>query len=172
MLEKLIREFGDLHHELMLELGNITAKLKKREYSKEELCDIGFLCRELERSFDDWRKDCKARRELAEKVLAYSVMMESLDGEADDVVRGKLARAVCDVKKEAIIPKRGTDEFYSLMEHFGVTGEATEVLKFDWKRMAEFVTKLAEEGKEVPKGIDRTIPKYKATFTRLKNSKE
>lgn len=163
----------DLHHDILTHLLHVTALIKKSDYSKEDLCDIGFLCREFESLLDDFRKDMKARKEMTGKIIAMQLMKESLsDLDATDSVKGKLARGTATLRMQAALPKQGTDEYTDLLDFFYVPRLAIGdgILKLNWKSVEEMATKLAEEGKPLPPGITKTYPVYSTIFTKLKKS--
>jgi hypothetical protein len=148
----------------------LVDKMRKNILDKEQLADVGYLLRQGEKLLDDWRKDCKAAKELAGKIIALQILQsaESLSGEGEDVARGDIAIAIPDLKMEAELPKKGTPEYEAFLGHFGVNAGTAElgILKPDWKAIGKLVTDAAQDGKKFPPGLGKKYPRYTATFRR------
>lgn len=145
--------------------------LKSRKLSNEELCDFGFFSRELEKLFDELRKEAKARKELCGQIIAYRLTQASLsDPTIKMKVQGEYATGSPDVKMEMGLPKKFTDEYYQLTDHFGVSRKIAEsgILRLDWKMCSEFLTKQMNDGKPIPKGFGRQYPKFTTTYRKRK----
>lgn len=149
-------------------LTDLSANVKSRStYSLEDLVDLGFLCREISRLVDDLRKECNARQELIGKVIALEVTQESVAGtRTDPTVRGTLATGTPDVKPIASVPRPGTPAYASMCAHFGLDGEAVEnqMFEFRFKRIGDWLLRLAEEGRDPPKGFLQTYQKFSTVF--------
>lgn len=164
-----------IHQEVWDALAWNSRQMKSDVYSKHELVDLGFLCRELENLLDDWRKDCKARKELAGKLIARAVL-QAADGvndlQASTVVHGILASASPDVSMIAEIPKPGTPEFVEFCNHFGISKECSEDPLFPfaihWKRAMECLELRQTEGKPIPPGFGKQFPHFWSKFVRKK----
>lgn len=145
--------------------------LKSRTLSNEELCDFGFFCRELEKIFDELRKEVKARKELCGQIIAYRLTQASLaDPTIKMKVEGQFATGSPDVKMEAALPKKFTDEYYQLTDYFNVPRKVAEtgILDLDWKMVGKFLTKLAQDGKKIPEGFGKQYPKFTTTYRKRK----
>jgi len=166
-------KLGEIHHTLLGDLQALTAKMKCNEFTMRDLADIGFLCREMENLCDDFRKDFKARKEVAIKLLAHKLLTDPdnlNDEDATDRVSGELATATIDVKKFAQLPLHGTEEFCRLMDHLGVPVEAYDsgLIKFDWQKLKKEVTRRLEFGEKLPPGLGQLYTEFTARFTRKK----
>lgn len=160
---------NEVHHRLYIQISEISDCVKKRQLANDELVDVGFLFREIESIFDELRKEAKARKELSAKVLALSVIQESVnDPEADSVIHGEYARASLSLKTRVRLPKKLSPEYYEVCEFLGVPSEVIDkgLVKLDWNGASEFATQMAEEGKRLPKGLDDTYQEYSCTYTR------
>lgn len=173
-----IKEFIEVKEEVQLLynlvygfLSKNNELLKSRKLSSEELCDFGFFSRELEKLFDELRKEAKARKELCGQIIAYRLTQASLsDPTMKMQVQGEFATGTPDVKMEAALPKKFTEEYYQLTDHFSVPREvaASGILKLDWKRVTEFLTKQMNDGKPIPKGFGKQYPKFTTVYRKRK----
>jgi len=144
-------------------LVRITNVVKAQELTKDQMVDVGFLCRESEHLLDDLRKDCKARQEFIGAKLSMQVTQESLtDENINTTVRGTLARGETDVRKRAKLPQKGTPEYNELMDHFFIPKRIidTGVLTPSWNKIGDLVSECAEEGKPMPPGIKETYTEF------------
>lgn len=168
-LWELLDEFRGLYQKLLEELMSASDDMKAKKLSTSDLADVGFLCRELERLSDDLRKDCKARKELAGKIISFIVTQESLnDDSANDTVRGELATATPYVKQLPRLPARGSAMYSAFCKDLGVPQNVIDqgVIKIDWKGAIEFVTERMQDGLPLPKGISETYPEFSCVFRR------
>jgi len=167
-LQELSEEVSILHSKFLEYLLVITKDIRSGKLKDEKMCDIGYLLRELENLFDDWRKDCKARKELIGKILAFNVTQASLNGSTETCVRGLLATGTADVKIRAKLPAKGTDEYMAVLKHFGIPETLVQagVLKLDWDGVSGLATKQAQDGKPMPPGLGETFPEYVTVFKR------
>lgn len=173
-LQDLLSRLRVLHREFYDLLSGSDGKIKRNAFTDSDLVDFGFLCRESETLLDDWRKDAKARKELAGKILCLRVTERSLAKDInEDTVKGTLATAKTDVALDAKLPEFGTDEYTTFMDHLGVPKETADkgLVKVSWDQVGKYVSDLVAEGKPVPPGITKTWPKYSAVFTRLRSTK-
>ena len=131
----------------------VSNKAKSGNFSKEELCDIGFLCRELITQFEEIRKDIQAVKVLVDKIACITVMKETLSNPTDnDTIHGELSSGTPHYRKTVTLPKKDTKEYYNMMKYFGVTDKGIEegVVKISWNRISKYTTELVELGKPVP----------------------
>lgn len=159
--------YGMLCHK-MLEL---TEPLKRRLFTDEQLCDIGYFCKEIELMLEEARKEVKARKELCGMQIAFNKIRESVaDPSVSLTVRGTYATGTPDMKMQAALPKKMSDEYILLCQHLGVPREVAEqgVLKLDWNAATELCTKLLSEGKKIPVGFGKQYPKYETRFRKKK----
>ncbi len=148
-------------------LSSTNETLKSRTMSNEDLCDFGFLCRELAKLFDELRKEMNVRSELCGSLIAYEKTKEVLSDPSIALkVKGTLATGSPDVKMQAALPKKGSPEYYTLTDFFNVPRDVAEtgVLKLDWKQVTEYLTALTQEGKPIPEGFGKQYPKYITTY--------
>lgn len=144
-----------------------------KDMSSEDMCDFGFFCREAENTLDELRKEVKARKELCGQIIAARKTQESLNDPTIKLkVTGQYATGLPDVKMQAQLPKKFTDEYYQLTDYFGINREiaATGVLRLDWKATGELITQLANDGKPTPEGFGKQYPTYVTTFRRRRKT--
>ena len=166
---------NDVHHFFLTHLTCILNKTKGKQYGLSEFVDLGFLCRESENLLDDWRKDCKARKELIGKIIAFEVTKSSLnDPNMNETIHGTLATGTPDVKIWAALPKKNTPEYQAVLDFFYVPRRSIDegILKLDWNKVKELVTTLAQEGKTLPPGIGKTYPEYSTVFRKKKGKSD
>lgn len=166
-LLKAVKELKELKEKIHLLTLELTDRMKAKSFEQADLADLGYLFRELEREQDDARKEAKARRELATRLMciAYVNTPEGL-ASTEDVIKGELATATLDLKMMSILPKKGQPEYYILGEHFGMTPDLLEtgLFKFDWVAVQDYVSRCMEDGLPIPPGLGKKYPDYRATF--------
>ena len=175
----IIKEFVKIREEVKLLynmvygfLAKNNELIKSKSLNSGELCDFGFICRELENVFDELRKEVKARNELCGQIIAYRLVQASLsDLTIKMKVQGQFATGTPDVKMEASLPKKFTDEYFQITDYFKVPREVAEmgILCIDWKMASEFLTKQMNEGKKIPDGFGKKYPKYTTIYRKIKN---
>ncbi len=139
-----------------------------------DLCDFGFFCREAENTLDELRKEVKARKELCGQVIAMRKTQESLsDPNIKLKVAGQYATGSPDVKMQAQLPKKFTDDYFKITDFLQVPREvaATGVLRLDWKATGDLITQLANDGHKPPDGFGKQYPTYVTTFRRKRRAK-
>lgn len=151
-------------------LSTQTDQARSGTFSLEQIVDLAFLNREIESLLDDWRKDVKARKELYGKIVGAALIKRAAADatDAEDLVRATLCRGKVDIKVRPKLPPKGSDEYMELCRHFGLPEDLmTEgAIRFSWKEMGEYCTRLAQEGKPMPDGISETYTDVVLTTTR------
>lgn len=148
-------------------LSEITPTIKAKELTVNDLTDIGFLCREMAKIFDELRKECEARQNLCGSIIAYQLITKTLtDPNASMKSKGELATGTPKLKMQAALPKKFTPEYYQITDFMGVPRDVAEtgVLRLDWRRVVEYCTEMAEKGKKMPEGFGKQYPLYTTTF--------
>ena len=153
---------------------DVLPRLKRRYYSDPQLCDVGWCFRQMERMFDEMRKEAKAKAELAGKLLAHNRILMSIAAGNDEKllkIQGELSAATPKVRHEVYPPKRGTPAYERLCRHFGIEDDVAEsgVLQFHYQHIGDWATQCAEEGKDLPEGLEPR-PVYSCVFRTLKTS--
>lgn len=149
----------------LIELDDLKSELYA--FPLEELADIGYLLRETSKFYDTLRKRLNDGRALIELQIGRSLVEKSLTEEATDtLVRGVLATARADVKHQPNLPKRNSEEYRALCEWAKIPRETIEqgYITFHFPTLTELLTKLAEDGQPIPKGILGVIPRFSCTF--------
>lgn len=148
--------------------------LKSKRLTSETLCDFGFFCREMSKIFDELRKEANARQDLCGQIIAYRLIQASInDPSLKMKVKGQFSSGTPDVKMQAALPVKFTDDYYKITDYLKVPRDvaASGVLRLDWKQVTEFITKLMNEGKPVPEGFGKQYPVYVTTYRRTKGDK-
>jgi hypothetical protein len=132
------------------------------DMTPEELADVGFLLREAERMLDDARKEMAGRRETIGKKLCVAVTERHLQG-GDLTVRTTLCTATPDIKQAPKLPAHGSPEYNKLMQQLGIPPLAAGLVSLHFVRLQTWLTKLAEDGKNVPVDI-KSFPYPQVTY--------
>lgn len=175
IIKEFLQVFDEMHCFYNLIYGFLSKNnepIKSKQLSSETLCDFGFLCREMEKLFDELRKECKARKELCGKIIGYRKTQELLsDPSLSMKVTGNLATGSPDVKMQAALPAKFSDDYYKLTDYFKVPRSVAEsgILKLDWKAVIEFLTKQRQDGKNIPEGFGKQYPEYTVTYRKRTN---
>lgn len=159
-LQNLTEEIISLHTTFYDVIVPITARIKKGDYDIQTLADMGFLFREGEKTLDDWRKDCKSRKELIGYLLC-KLLIEL----GTDIAKGELCRAQIDLKMRPEMPKVGSQEWYELNNHYGIDPDNTPV-RLSWKGIEVECSRLTEEGKQLPPGMTNPKAQFSCKYTR------
>jgi hypothetical protein len=141
-------------------VSQLDAKLKAGKYDVQDMTDMGFLFRELERLADEQlRKDCVARKDHINSALCEAIMaVVANNPNADDKAEGTLATGRPDSKFQTAPPKPGTPEFAVFMKWLGVSDPSmyeNGVMKVSWSEMEKVITTCVEEGIPLPPGIKK-----------------
>lgn len=151
---------------LRFEIAHLLAEVStflKGNLNKAEATDIGLLCRDLSSAFDELRKEANARETLAGARISAAITQESLSNpNVQTTIRGELGSATADTAIEAILPRKGTDDYNSLLAYFGATPAMIDkgCIKPDWKAIQEHIGELSADGKRLPPGCDKTYPRF------------
>lgn len=153
-LKDILFAANELYTNTRIQVIAISLKTKAAIYSKEDLCDLGFLSRELVSKLEEIRKDIGAMKILIDKVMCIkSMQITIMDPTKDDTIHGALSSGKPYYKKSVTLPKKDSAEFFEMLEYFGVTEKGIQlgVAKISWKQICNHVTELAELGKPIPK---------------------
>lgn len=176
-LQNLSVRLREVYTDVIHLLTDITKKITEKSYSDEDLCDIGFLCREMGVQFDELRKEMTARQELAARNAAMSRTEKVLMAGGDDKdlkIMARLCTGSPKVGEELTPPKRGTALYSDLCRLFDIPKEMAEagVVDFHYRYINFFLAELVERGDpraELLKRLITTRPTYTTTFTRKKS---
>lgn len=141
-------------------LGGIVSD-NPTAFTDEELCDIGFFCREIMGVMDDLRKECRAKMILVDKTLAAKVILDNINEKVIPNIRGLHNTGTVKVKDACGIPKTGSPEHIKLCEFFGInSADLKGIVRFSYNSLADLITELKSQGKNPPDGILKTWPEY------------
>ena len=175
-LQRALEATQAFHTKLLLLLIDASEELKSAgALGRPEIADVGFLCREMENIYDELRKEVKARKELAGRIIAEeSARRVTQDPSAEMNVRGTLCTAQPDVKLIPSIPRPGSPEYERLCQHFGVAEEfaGLGVIRYHFNTMVDYLAKLMAEGRPLPDGIVKTYSQFTTVFRTRSSAKK
>jgi hypothetical protein len=130
----------------------VENRIKKGLVEAPEMTDIGFLLRELERAFDEMRKEAKMRKEFISRILAAKCVASLNEEQTVGKFVGDLATATPDAKVYPKVPKPGSVEYAELLRYFGVPDPVIKagVLKPSFTQTQEWLQARAAEGLNPP----------------------
>jgi hypothetical protein len=157
-----------LHHRFYDYVSQLDDVLKAGTLDKQDLCDIGFLYRQIRDKMDDWRKDAQARMEFINKVLGEKVTQELTEkpGEASDKLAGTLATGTVSVVYRGQPPAVGTPEFEKFAEWAGIkdtTQFTAGIMKVSWTELEKLLTECMEAGLPLPPNV-KAWPVYNVSY--------
>lgn len=173
----LVKEYGKMKkvylscYEL---LSILRDELRISKYELKDMVNFIYVIREISRLADDLRKEADGIGHMFENVLCAVYVTANETGP----IRASLATGTPDLKLGVKVPnqKREPERFQKLMTHFGISKEviSARVVKPYWPGICEQVSRLAEEGKPLPPGInpDDTYPTYKVRVKMIQNLDE
>jgi len=162
-LKNILEESARFYSEVRTIVLGVSTEARTGKLNKEELCDIGFLCREIISQFEEIRKDIGAVKVLVDRIFCIKVMQETLTNPMkSDTIQGDEASGTPHYKKSVTLPKKDTEEYSEMLKYFGVSIEGIEmgVVKISWKQVCDHVTELAELGKPMPKFLPKIHDDY------------
>lgn len=169
-LQKLLLTANKFYVDARNKVLVISGKAKTNIYETSELCDIGFLCREVISQCEEIRKDIGAVKTLIDKVVCIKIMNESLQNprSVTDTVQGELSSGMLHFKKTALIPAKDTEQYKQMMKFFGVSEEGIKIgiAKIGWQEISKYVTELTEQGKPIPDFVPKVYDEYTITYRR------
>jgi hypothetical protein len=175
MLENLLAQFRKVksaYRELYADLSMLNKRVQTTR-SPEDLADYAIVCRETAKLLSDLDKEYRKTQEMCERL---GCMIAVTQGDVD-IIRAKLCTGTPDLKMIATLPSQKLDpeNYAKFMKSLGVSEELYEtgVMQLYWPRVVDYLTKLAENGKPMPAGIDmeKTRPQYRLML-RLKKGVE
>lgn len=165
-LDKLRIKVDLAFKEALAHLIDVLQGVRENSYTLETLCDMGWMCRQIEAVSDELRKESKARKELIGRLLSYRKVTQcQLDG-GELTVHGKKACAMPNVRHELLPPKAGSAEYDAMCKHFGISEDAkkTKCVQFHYKYLGEYATHLATQGRNLPDGVMTPLTVFTTTF--------
>ena len=175
-----VRKVRALLTDLVKLNGEISESVKTCTDLKE-LADYAHAMHEAAQMLEGMEKKARQQRALAEQLACVIWVTQCPDGEPHNI-KTEYVTATPRVTMIASVPKRSTqpEEFAKLMDYMGIPrhlweGEGdAEVVRCHWPGLVTWLSRLAEEGKPLPEGIDisKTYPQYALTLRRRKSADE
>jgi hypothetical protein len=161
-------QLRSLHRLFYDHVSLVGDRMKARKYDLQDLTDLGFLNSKVAVMMEEWRKDAKARREFADRLICLAVMEAGLSdpSKAEERSQGSLASGSPDVKMEVAPPEPGQPGYVELARHLGMPEDAIQkgLVKFSWTKLSELITKAAEDGAPPPPGIGKPWPVHNVRY--------
>lgn len=136
-----------------------------------ELVDWCYALKKCSERLDEMRKTLDKKVRLLESLVC--VLWVKADN--PDPIRTEYTTATPRIKmmSEAPSKKRDEEAYNKVLQYFGATQEAidTDALRPHWPGLVECCTRLAEQGKPFPAGIDpeKMYPIYSVMTRQIKN---
>ena len=132
-------------------MADLIQKVRKNKsdktYTRKELVDLGFLCRETERVAEEVRIDAAAKVALIGKLIAHDALEAYAAGLlTSPTTHGILASGTPKMRQIAACPKVGTPEFESACALLGIPKEIreSELMGFRFNGLSDWLTKMGE----------------------------
>lgn len=161
-----------MHRVLYAHFGKIETVAKSSDLSQGDRADLAYLMREIAALCDDCRKEAKTKRELLDRIicLVWTKQCEDDPDETSRSIKGEIATATPRIRLSFKPPHPRDPEYVTLLSYFGIDDHviADGALRPHWPSMTAYLSKLMEEGKPLPPGIDPsdTYPIYATTLTK------
>lgn len=168
-LQQKLEDLSKMYSDIRSSVLSVSAKAKAGKFTKEEMCDIGFLCRESVSRSEEIRKDIGAVKALVDRLVCVKSLADFLANPMkSQTVHGQLCSGTPVFKKNCALPKKDSKEYIEMMEYFGITQEGIEkgVAKISWQKICNHVTELVELGKSIPEFIPKVYDDYTVTHRR------
>lgn len=169
-LDELVRKYAalrDLHLEIYRIITDVQDGIKSGKYTMKDMVNAMYVLRETGKFGDDIRAECERLTHLLEKACCALFVTASTAGDIDGgPIRTGLTTGTPKIRMAAALPsQRDNPEAYdALMNFYGIPKHTVEldVIRLYWPKFVDHMTRLAEEGKPTPPGIDvnRTYPVY------------
>ena len=162
------KEVRRIHKELYSSMTDLISAMKSKpvQLTDEELADIGYLLRNTAKVLNDLRIECNAKKDYIGKYLCAKLVIESVNDSEELKIKGMLASAAAKMDQKPKLPKTGTKEYAIMLKHFGVSDEAIKAGIFNahYPRVGEYITRLAQNGKNPPPGILNVVTLWTCVF--------
>lgn len=146
----------EIHRDTFTRLIEVKREAEQAVLSADlkELADHVMWLKEIEKLFDDCRKNAHNILELVEKLTCIAWATTS-DG---DPIRTEYCTATPQPKKMGRIPSRTKhpEEYEAFMTEMGIPRELIDVgaVTFNWNAMIEFISQRLARGENPPKCFD------------------
>ena len=155
-------------HTLLNETVNQVGAL-----SIEDLCDVGFLMREVSRMMKDLVKGIDGKQGIVSRVLASRATTAALQGEMLEL-RGELCSATPEVKTKPIFPTEGTPDYEKLMRWIGLDKQElidSPMLRPSFRGVEEELTKRMALGEPAPPGVTSSFTEVTVVYRKRTSKK-
>lgn len=136
-----------------------------RNEGVKNLVDQGFLLREIEKRFEEIRKDIKAVREIVDRNLCIKSTMALAEDPDLETIKTDLCYATPKTIRCCQVPSPKSPHYAQMMEFFGADPSATEgVLKLSFSELEKYVTLAEEDGRKLPEFFPSLFNKYTVSY--------
>lgn len=174
-------EFRNLYREMHRFFSSFYADIENIKgatvnvVEMNEQADLSYVLREVGKLLDDLKKEVEKASKQATALACADWMKQVRDGEfSSEKIKTEYVTATPDIKVGCSLPKLSTDpdNYYELMDFLGIPREVSEkdFIRIHWPNFVEFISKLQQEGRPIPPGIDKekTFNFYKLEMRRRK----
>ena len=130
-----------------------------------ELTDYAYALRDASKLLEDSAKDArKAQKRASDITCILWVQHSAADASFPDKIKTEHCTGTPQVKFAGRVPRPGTPEYDELLAFMGMPEGLIKsgVMRTHWPSFVDYLTRLAEEGKPLPPGVDpeTTYPVY------------
>ena len=164
----------ELYLEQYTVLMHLRDDLRAGKFTLTDMINHIYVMRAVSKYADDLRKECDGIMHMFEN-LACAMWVTANDGHP---IRASLATGTPDINIGVNIPNqtREPERYRMLLDSLGIRPELIEdkLVKPYWPGLCAYVSRLATEGKPLPKGIDpsSTYPTYKVRIKSIQDLDE
>jgi hypothetical protein len=172
----LLEKFKRAHAAVLLRLREVRPTLISGSVDNPTIVDVCWTLEQMSELCEDLRKECDEVSETAGHVVCLShTVAQVANPLLGDKIKGQLAVGTPDVSMQPKLPKKHepnedkeapkvlTQDYRNLAHDLGVTDEAldNELFHIHWPRLCDYVTRLVQAGRPLPRGIDPASLKAK-----------
>lgn len=172
LTEKLARAYEEVcsHHiSVYRTLSKVRGTASTGSLELEELLDLAFLCRAVEETLTDLRKESSSLLEHLSQIACLAWTQKHINNPTGaSTIRGDLCSGSPKTKTMVSVPRRGSDHYERFLRYFGVPEQMIEgdTMRPYWPGLVDHITELVANGATLPPGCDprRTYTLYKLTM--------
>jgi hypothetical protein len=150
---EIFKRVRDVHAEVYAELQQVHKDCNECGDIKE-LADQAYALREIYKYADDIRKEAEQTKRQCERLACFIYVAKNKDGP----IRTPFATCTPTIKMMASIPskRKEPERYHTFMSGLGLPDEiiAADACRVHWPSFVEYYSRLQEEGRPTPPGID------------------
>ena len=169
---KLVKE---LHAALYQKMKGILEEVSKCN-DLVELTDYTYAFRDASKLLEDSAKDARKAQKRASDIACMLWVQQSTNGAYLDNIPTEFCTGTPQVKMAGRVPRPDTAEYNELLRFLGMPEDLVNsgIMRTHWPSFVDYVTRLSEEGKPLPPGVDpkTTYPIYELRLRKTKSVDE